>query len=189
GLAGAQVEDLLHAVLDSVEAVLGNRHRQRGELLVLLRQGPVGEYALAQIAEGARHLHGAAGHEPVETLPFLGPLVQVEHQLSSLAGAESGAPGLRESMRDRARASAIPRTARSSRMRHCWTSPASWAVGSAIQARAESRLSAWNPSVGDSACSRSRRSSGGNPAARRRDTTAPRTAAFQMPVRASSRAA
>ena len=72
---------------------------------------------------------------------------------------------------------------------HCWTSAPSWAVGSAIHARATSRLSAWKPRVGDRACRRRSRSSGGRPAARSRATTAPRTAAFQMPVRASRSAA
>ena len=70
---------------------------------------------------------------------------------------------------------------------HCW-SATSWAVD-AIHRRAHSRFSAWKPSVGDSAWRRRSRSSAGRPAARSRATTAPRTAAFQIPVSASSSAA
>jgi hypothetical protein len=72
---------------------------------------------------------------------------------------------------------------------HCCTSAASWAVGSAIHARAQSRFSPLRPRVGDSRSRRRSRSSAGIPAARSRPTTAPRTAAFHMPVRASMRAA
>ena len=71
---------------------------------------------------------------------------------------------------------------------HCWTSSASWVNGSASHSRAHSGVSVANPSVGDSAPSRSSRSSGGRPDARSRATTAARTAAFQIPVNPSSSA-
>src|SRR3990172_8892190 len=74
-----QVEDLLDAVLDSVEAVLGDRHRQCRELLVLLGQRAVGEDLLAQVLEGAEDLHRRLQHEPVDP-SLLGLLVvKVSH--------------------------------------------------------------------------------------------------------------
>ena len=52
GVRRALVEDLLDSMIDSVEAVLRDRHCQRRELLVLLRDRAVGEDLLAQVAEG-----------------------------------------------------------------------------------------------------------------------------------------
>src|SRR5580765_719005 len=137
---GTQVEDLLHAMLDSVETVLHDGHREGGELLVLLAQRPVREHALAHLSHRGRHLHGALGDQPIQPLPLLVLLVQMDHAFS-FGGS---------SLRIWARASANPRKARSRRTMHCWTSAASWAVGSAIHARAQSRFSPLRPRVGDS---------------------------------------
>jgi hypothetical protein len=52
GLGRALVEDLLDPMLDSVEAVLGDRHRERRQFLVLLGQRAVGKDHLAEGAEG-----------------------------------------------------------------------------------------------------------------------------------------
>src|SRR3989337_1213796 len=51
----AQVEDLLHAVLDSVEAVLDDRDTESRQLLVLLAEGPVGEHPPADGALSKKH--------------------------------------------------------------------------------------------------------------------------------------
>src|SRR6266511_2043696 len=179
GFGRAQVEDLLHAVLDSVEAALHDGHRERRQLLVPLAERTVGEHALADLSHRARYLHGALGDQTIQSLPLLVLLVQVYHALSFVGS----------SMRIRARASASPRRARSRRTMLCCTSAASCAVGSAIHARAQSRFSPLRPSVGDSLSRRRRRSSASMPAARSRPTTAPRTPAFHMPVSASMRAA
>src|ERR1700730_4852217 len=171
-VARTQVEDLLHAVLDSIEAILHDGHRQCRQFLVLLAQRAVGEDTFADLAHGGRHLHGALGDQTIEPLSLLILLVQVDHAFS-FGGS---------SMSIRARASASPRKASSKRTMHCCTSAASWAVGSAIHACAQTPLSPLRTSVADSRSSRSRRSSAGIPAARSRATTAPRTAAFHIPV-------
>src|SRR6266478_425449 len=186
GVRRAQVEDLLHAVLDSVEAVLDDRDGEGRQLLVLLAQRAVGEHALADLADRGRHLHGALGDQAVEPLPLLVLLVQVDHapSLASFGGPSFGggpASGGDSSVRIRARASASPRRASSRCTMQCWTRFASCAVGSVIHALAHSRLSALSPSVGDSCSSRSRRSSAGSPAARSRPAWGP------VPARAAPR--
>ena len=52
-LRRALVEDLLDAVVDSVEAVLGDGDGERGQLLVLLAQGAGREDLLAEVTERA----------------------------------------------------------------------------------------------------------------------------------------
>src|SRR5688572_31264764 len=53
-----QVEDLLHAVLDSLPAVGDDGHRQRGQLLVLLRERALAEHFARHRAHGRGHAHG-----------------------------------------------------------------------------------------------------------------------------------
>src|SRR4029453_15357584 len=79
---GTQVEDLLHAMLDSVEADLHHGHREGSELLVLLAQRPVREPALTPLSHRGRHLHGALGDQPIQPLPLLVLLVQMDHAFS-----------------------------------------------------------------------------------------------------------
>ena len=82
----ALVEDLLDAVVDSVEAVLRDRHRQRGQLLVLLRERAIGEDLPAEVTEARVDLQGRLEHQPVEPLLLRVPLVYVQRLLLPRAG-------------------------------------------------------------------------------------------------------
>src|SRR5947207_4880571 len=55
-------------MVDSVETVLRDGHRERGELLVLLGERAVGEHLLADLAERAIDLHRRLQHQAVEAL-------------------------------------------------------------------------------------------------------------------------
>src|SRR5256885_6636124 len=154
-------------------------YRERGQLLVLLGERAVGEHLLADLAERAIDLHRRLQHQAVEPLLLRVALVDVHQEPPGYEAFVSSSP----------RASAIARSAKSSRTTHCWTSSASCVNGSASHSRAHSWFSAAKPRVGESFCSRISRSSCGSPAARSRSTTAARTAAFQMPVSPSSSAA
>src|SRR5205085_626539 len=168
-----EVEDLLNAVVHSVEAVLRDRDGERRQLLVLLRDRAGGEHALAEVAVRGVDLHGGLGHQAVDPFLFCVALVDVHRQSFQPFGVVISF----------ARDSASARRANSTRTRHCWTSTASCVNGSLNHCVFVSPFSAAKPSVGESAWSFSSRSSGGRPEARSRATTAARTAAFQIPVR------
>src|SRR5438552_7014288 len=55
-------------MVDSVEAVLRDGHRERSQLLVLLGERAVGEHLLADLAERAIDLHRRLQHQAVEAL-------------------------------------------------------------------------------------------------------------------------
>jgi hypothetical protein len=77
-----QVEDLLDSVIDSVEAVLRNGHRQRRQLLVFAGQRPLSEHPPAQLPEGGVHLHGGLEHQAIQSLPLRLSFMNVHGVLS-----------------------------------------------------------------------------------------------------------
>src|SRR5574341_345553 len=79
GLRGTQVEDLLHPMVDSLEAVLRDGHRQGHQLLVLLAEGAVREHGLAELLKARHHLHGPLERAGRQPLPFLRPFLQAFH--------------------------------------------------------------------------------------------------------------
>src|SRR5436309_8801603 len=71
-------------MVDSVEAVLRDGHRERSQLLVLLGERAVGEHLLADLAERAIDLHRRLQHQAVEPLLLRVALVDVHREPSWL---------------------------------------------------------------------------------------------------------
>src|SRR5882762_9030655 len=81
-------------MVDSVETVLRDGHRERRELLVLLGQRAVGEHLLADLAERAIHLHRRLQHQAIEPLLLRVALVDMHESppVMTPSSAWVGAP-------------------------------------------------------------------------------------------------